>query len=389
MNNKIKYILISLLTLVFLISCDTDASSGILSNIVNSEEETEYEMNAITAKDNDNLYSLESDGIYLSTDNDSDDDDTNSRELILDTSNYLNIENLYYADSKIYFICLDKDDYTEKVLYYFNPDDASPTPTEISFEEDGELLTLYSNGYVSAIIDDYYYYQKLSDTAAITDSTATNTNIPDSSSLAISIPMGEDMIIQTVDYDDSEDEATYDYYFLDDTDNSTTNFKSDQDSKIVAAVTDGTNYYAVLSDADLIYINNPKTEDTTVTTYYDASDDSYEFDNLTPYMYFEDEDFLLLADDSNYVMLYDLTDTDTDSGLTVLSEGFANIITNTSDIVYYKEVSNSINEYVFYLGTNTNGYYTMIIEDATILEDDDSDNSNYTNEINADLTMDD
>lgn len=392
MKKNIKLTLFLSILLVTLFSCDNDATSGILNNIVNSTEETEYEINAVAAIDNTNLYSLESDGIYLSVDNTTDDDSSNTRTLILDTADYLNIENLYYDGTNIYFISLDKDDNTTKVLYYFNPSVATPTPTSIN--NDGELLTIYSNGYVSAEINNKYYFQKISGTTAITAINANDSTITKDDSLAITVPLGDDLIIQTVNYDeDDADDSTFDYYFLEDATGNVTNFASDQDNKIVAAINDGSDYFAVLANADLIHIDDPtNTSANNITTYYD-NDDSYEFDNLAPYMHFTDGsyNFLLLAEDSNSVMLYDLTDgnSDTDSGLTVLSEGFANIITNTSAIVYYQEVSNTGNEYIFYVATNTNGYYTMIVENASILDDDDSDNSNYSNEINADLTMDD
>lgn len=365
MRKYIKITLLSLLVIIVFASCDNDATSGILSNIVNSEIETTYNIKAVT-NNNNILYSVEDDGIYKTTNA-----SENVRTKILDSSEYNNIENIYYNSPNLYFIA-NNDDASSKVLYYLNPDDSNPTPQQINISDN--LISLSSNGYIIFKNDSNYYFEKISGTTDIDTSSATSTGITSDKSLSLIIAVGDDeLYIQTVDYD--VDSSTYNYYFINST-QSINNVATNQTNKIVSAVKNVSDYFCVLNNGDLIKID--VTGSNQIDKYYEAEENNYSFNNLTANMHFETEKFLVLVDSSNYVLLYDLNDSTATSGCDSLTEGFANLLKNTSDVVYIKIADNSSSpQYKLYVATNSNGYYTITIDDASLLDDNESENSSY------------
>ena len=370
MKKNIKITLILLIPFITLLSCDNDATSGILNNIVNSTVETTYNMRYI-ARNGDDLYAVEDDGIYKTVNN-SATDETDERELILDTSNYSSIENLYFTASNLYFVSYNPTS-EEKELYYFDPSVASPTPTQINVAD--SIYTMTNNGYAVGD-DDNYYFKNISDTNDITTGAEpTSPLVSANTSLSSLVPSGDNLFVQVVTYDDSTDTSTYDYYYLAKSSGTISQIATDQDNTIISAVESNvTNeYFCVLDNADLIKID--VTGSNSITTYYDNDSTSYSFNNVTKNFDISDNNYLILLDSSNDVLLYDLSNATNDEGFTVLEEGFANTLSSTSDIVYIEEAHTDVNKYSFYVGTYSNGYYTIEIEDVTQLNNDESDNS--------------
>ncbi len=369
MKKNIKFTLIILISLITLFSCDNDATSGILDNIVNSTVETSYNMRFI-AKNGNNFYSVEDDGIYKTVNNPAT-DETDERELVLDTSNFSSIENLYFTASNLYFVSYNAET-EEKELYYFDPTLPSPTPTKISVTN--SIYTITSNGYAIGD-DDNYYFNYITDTSNITTGAEpTSALVSANTSLSSLVPCGDNLFVQVVTYDDSTDTSSYDYYFAKST-GTIDKIASDQENRIISAVESSVanEYFCVLDNADLIKIDVSALN--TITTFYDNDSTSYSFNNVTKNFDISDKNYLVLLDSSNDVLLYDLSNSTTDEGFTVLEEGFANTLANTSDIVYIEEANTDVNKYCFYVGTYANGYYTIEIEDVTQLSNDDSDNS--------------
>ena len=373
MKKYIHFTLISLFILGAFISCDNDASSGILSNIINSEEETTYNIKAVAKKDANTFYSLEDDGIYKTTNS-----DPNVRSLVLNTSEYYNIENIYYnnsnSNSYLYFIC-NNESADKKVLYYFDTNEVDPNPIEITIDD--TLIALSSNGYVLFKNTTNYFYKKINEInepSPITTDSATNTEISIDESLASIVPVGDDaLIIQTSAYNSSDEKYIFNYHIVDNSVISN-NVATDQEKKIVSAVLDDSGYFAILSDGDLIKIDNLNT----ISLYYNNESSTYSFNNKCVNMHFLNNYFLALVDSSNNVLLYNLDNSDEDDGFFVLNEGFANLLNNTSDIVYISIANYDNSEYKLYVATNSNGYYTITIDDANILDQNNSDNSSYT-----------
>jgi len=351
MKKNIKYLILGLLIISIFTSCDNDATNGILSNIVNSEEKTTYEINAVTrASDDTKYYSVESDGIYSTLTSD------NGRTKILDTSNYQNVKSIYFDDTNIYFV-------SNNGLHYFNAI-TDPLGATSDINTDGTLYSLTSNGYVIAK-DTNYYVHKITGTLDISENVIFGDSTDD---LATSVSVGTGLIMQTINYNENDDTYTFDYFYTADG-TSVVPLLTDQDNKIVAAVNMGGDLYCVLDDASLIKIDYTTTPlSPSKVELYNNSNDNYSFNHESQSM-FIDNKFLITFDSSNYVLLYDVTDTVTDSGFVSLTEGFANVIRNTSDVVGLFEVTADSK---YYVATNINGYYTLNITNSTDLDDDDS-----------------
>lgn len=344
MKKNIKNLILGLLIISIFTSCDNDATNGILSNIVNSEEKTTYEINAVArASGNSKYYSVEADGIYSTLTSD------NSRTKILDTSNYQNVKSIYFDDTNIYFV-------SDNGLHYFDATTTLVDPITTA----GTLYSLTSNGYVIAKDTDYYVH-KITGTSDISKSVTFGISTDD---LATSVSVGTGLIMQTINYNENDDTYTFDYFYTADG-TSVDPLLTDQANKIVAAANMGGDLYCVLDDASLIKINilSPSKDE-----LYNNSNTNYSFNHESQSM-FIDNKFLITFDSSNYVLLYDVTDTETDSGFVSLTEGFANVIRNTSDVVGLFEVTADSK---YYVATNINGYYTLNITNSTDLDDNDS-----------------
>ncbi len=347
MKKNIKYLILSLLIISIFTSCDNDATNGILSNIVNSEEKTTYEINAVTrASDNSKYYSVEADGIYSTLTSD------NNRTKILDTSNYQNVKSIYFDDTNIYFV-------SDNGLHYFDAT-TNPVGATSDITTAGTLYSLTSNGYVIAKGTNYYVH-KIANTSNISESVTFGDNTDD---LATSVPVGSGLIMQTINYNESNDTYTFDYFYTADG-TSVATLLTDQANKIVAAVNFGGDLYCVLDNASLIKIN---ISSPSKVELYNNSNTNYSFNHESQSMFINNK-FLITFDSSNYVLLYDVTNAATDSGFVSLSEGFANVIRNTSDVVGLFEVTADSK---YYVATNINGYYTLNITNSTDLDDDDS-----------------
>ena len=347
MKKNIKYLLIGLLVISAFTSCDNDATNGILSNIVNSELQEEYEIKAVATKDNALFYSVEADGIYLTKRID------NERTLILDTSDYLNISSIYIGDTNIYFKSSNKDDVRESALYCFTKSQTKITSGVTEIKVDGSFKELTTNGYVVAKADDdSFYYKKITALSDTTFATATD-------SLSTTVVVGDEIILQTINT-----AGKFDYYSTDGS-IEINNIKN-QDFKIVAAVLDGTGYYCVLSNASLI-----KIEANTNTKLYENTNTNYTFKNKAQSLFVTTPNLLIVFDSTNNVLLYDIDNIAADDGFQSLTEGFANILRNTSDIVgAFRDTDNK-----YYIATNTNGYYTVNFTDIAEIINDDSENS--------------
>lgn len=367
------------ITLFAFVSCDTDATNGILSEIVNSETEEDFELIAVSANDDASIiYSVEDDGIYQS--------DTTSleRTLILDTSDYLNVFYLYLDEnnSRLWFNYYDLDDSTT-YLAYMDPNDSAIDPTTVSY--DGTFIEITSNGYVIAKDDNDYYAFDL-DGYSIGDTVSADVTFGSSSdSLDDTIVVDDDtIIVQTVEIiDEDDDENEFTFYIYDGTDDFTGS--ETLDYKVIAAVDDtddSGNYFFVTSDASL-YSYETTTE--TLDQIFENDDDDYYF-NMESQKMFVNGQYIVVFDEDLYVLCYDIeldeSDySDLDADDLYLSEGFANTLSSTSDIVGIFSVDDDDNDYLdddytyyFYVATNENGYYFVGMKDDA-LSDDDSDYS--------------
>ncbi len=377
MKKYITTFTILFLTLFAFVSCDTDATNGILSEIVNSETEEEFELIAVSADDDASIiYSIEDDGIYQS--------DTTSleRTLILDTSDYLNAFYLYLDDTKnrLWFDYYDLDDSTT-YLAYLDTTDFTQDATTVDYP--GTFIEITSNGYV--IGKDSTYYASSLDSYNSGTISADATFGSSSDSLDDTIVVDDDtIIVQTVEIiDEDDDENEFTFYIYD----GTTKYAGSEtlDYKVVAAVDDTSDsglYYFVTSDASL-YSYETSTE--TLDQLFENDDDDYYF-NMESQKMFVDDQYIVVFDEDLYVLCYDIdmdeTDySDIDADDLYLSEGFANTLSSTSDIVGIFAVDDDDNDYLdddytydFYVATNENGYY-FVGMDTQALSDDDSDYS--------------
>ncbi|MGD1820717.1 MAG: hypothetical protein ACPKOI_12680 [Pleomorphochaeta sp.] len=369
MKKYFNFLFIGLLILFAFVACDNDATSGILSDIVNSEIQEEYTFKSVvTNASNDKYYSLEDNDIYLSS------DATSKRELILNLDNYTNTNALYYDGTDLYFLVNGADAATEgKKLYYFDPTVATPIVKEMIVDNTtvGSIVSLTSNGYL--IFENStsgYYAQKI-----ISHDTTINTTdaikfAETTDSLSTIVPVNNDLIVQTV-FEDPSNEGSYlfNYYLIKDGSSSLTTIKEDQEEKIVSAASnDSITYYLVLSNASL-----SSTDGSILTEIYVNDNTNYSFDNLAQNLYFSTSNFLVAIDSSNDVLLYDLANADNDSstGLTSLTEGFANVIRNTSSIVSAFKIT-ATDPYKFQIATKSNGYYLITVTDSSELSNNDN-----------------
>ncbi len=390
MKKYFNFLFIGLLILFAFVACDNDATTGILSDIVNSEVQEEYTFKSVVSDGNTNYYSLEDNDIYLTSNTD------NQRQLILSLKDYpdpntngyafdafYNTNALYYDGTNLYFLVNGAEAATEgKKLYYFNPTDATPTvnPMTLGNTTVDSIVSLTSNGYLifenSEALNSGYYAQKIASSATTINTTNAVKFAEASDSLSTIVPVGDDLIVQTV-FEDPSDSSSYlfNYYLIKDGSSSLTTIGEDQEEKIVSAARNGVNYYLVLSNASL-----STTDGTTnnLDPIYENDNTNYSFDNLAQNLYFNTSNFLVAIDSSNDVLLYDLTNSDTSTSVTSLTEGFANVIRNTSSIVKIFKV----NETKYYMATHSNGYYTINFDDITILDEDNGDKSSCESNLN-------
>lgn len=372
MKKYFNFLFIGLLILFAFVACDNDATSGILSDIVNSEVQEEYIFKSVvTNASNDKYYSLEDNDIYLSS------DATSKRELILNLDNYTNTNALYYDGTDLYFLVNGADAATEgKKLYYFDPTVATPTVNEmiVDYTTVGSIVSLTSNGYL--IFENStsgYYAQKITSSATTINTTNAIKFAETTDSLSTIVPVNNDLIVQTV-FEDPSDSSSYlfNYYLIKDGSSSLTTIGEDQEEKIVSAASnDSITYYLVLSNASLSSTDSSLGDN--ILPIYENDNTNYSFDNLAQNLYFNTSNFLVAIDSSNDVLLYDLANADNDSstGLTSLTEGFANVIRNTSSIVSAFKIDSS-DPYKFQIATKSNGYYSITVTDSSELSDNDN-----------------
>ena len=374
MKKYFNFLFIGLLILFAFVACDNDATSGILSDIVNSEVQEEYTFKSVvTNASNDKYYSLEDNDIYLSSDS------TLKRQLILNLDNYTNTNALYYDGTNLYFLVNGADAATAgKKLYYFDPTDATPTVIEKTLENpsNDKIVNITTNGYLifenSEALNSGYYAQKIASSATTINTTNAVKFAEASDSLSTIVPVGDDLIVQTV-FEDPSDSSSYlfNYYLIKDGSSTLTTIKEDQEEKIVSAASNATNYYLVLSNASLSSTDGTANN---LTAIYENDNTNYSFDTLAQNLYFSTSDFLVAIDSSNDVLLYDLNNSDTSTSVTSLTEGFANVIRNTSSIVSAFKID-ATDPYKFQIATKSNGYYSLSVTDSTVLDDDLSTNS--------------
>ncbi len=374
MKKYFNFLFIGLLILFAFVACDNDATSGILSDIVNSEVQEEYTFKSVvTNVSSDKYYSLEDNDIYLSSDS------TSKRELILNLDNYTNTNALYYDGTDLYFLVNGAEAATEgKKLYYFNPTEANPTVNEMTVENttDDSIVSLTSNGYLifenSEALSSGYYAQKIASSATTINTTNAIKFAEATDSLSTIVPVNDDLIVQTVFEDPSNDGSyLFNYYLIKNGSSTLTTIKEDQEGKIVSAASDGTNYYLVLSNASLSSTDGTANN---LTQIYKNDNTNYSFDNLAQNLYFGTSNFLVAIDSSNDVLLYDLNNSDPSTSVTSLTEGFANVIRNTSSIVSAFKID-AFDPYKFQIATKSNGYYSITVTDSTVLNNDLSTNS--------------
>jgi hypothetical protein len=370
------------ITLFAFISCDTDATNGILSEIVNSETEEDFELIAVSANDDASIiYSVEDDGIYQS--------DTTSleRTLILDTSDYLNVFYLYLDDTndRLWFNYYDLDDSTT-YLAYMDPSDSATDPTTVSY--DGTFIEITSNGYVIGK-DTTYYASSLDDYDDSGSISADITFGSSSDSLDDTIVVDDDtIIVQTVEIiDEDDDENEFTFYIYDGNGTTISTGSTTLDYKVIAAVEDTDDsgkYFFVTSDASF-YSYDINSSSDKLNQLFENDDDDYYF-NMESQKMFVNGQYIVVFDEDLYVLCYDIDESDysdLDADDLYLSEGFANTLSSTSDIVGIFAVDDDDNDYLdddddydfyCYVATNENGYYFVgMKEDA--LSDDDSDYS--------------
>ncbi|MCY1151905.1 MAG: hypothetical protein ACPKMZ_00550 [Pleomorphochaeta sp.] len=376
MKKYITTFTILFLTLFAFVSCDTDATNGILSEIVNSETEEDFELIAVSAKDDASIiYSVEDDGIYQS--------DTTSleRTLILDTSDYLNVFYLYLdeTNSRLWFDYYDLDD-SKTYLAYLDTTDFTQAPTKVSY--DGTFIEITSNGYVLAKDTSNYYAFDLDGYTSGNTVSAEETFGSSSDSLDGTIVVDDDtIIVQTVEIiDEDDDKNEFTFYIYD----GITIGSETLDYKVVAAVDDTSDsgkYFFVTSDASLYSYNTSGSG--TLNQIFENDDDDYYF-NMESQKMFVNNQYIVVFDEDLYVLCYDIEESDysdIDADDLYLSEGFANTLSSTSDIVGIFTVADDNNDYLdddysdyFYVATNENGYY-FVGMDTQALSDDDSDYS--------------
>jgi hypothetical protein len=372
------------ITLFAFISCDTDATNGILSEIVNSETEEDFELIAVSANDDASIiYSVEDDGIYQS--------DTTSleRTLILDTSDYLNVFYLYLDDTndRLWFNYYDLDDSTT-YLAYMDPSDSATDPTTVSY--DGTFIEITSNGYVIGK-DTTYYASSLDDYDDSGSISADITFGSSSDSLDDTIVVDDDtIIVQTVEIiDEDDDENEFTFYIYDGNGTTISTGSTTLDYKVIAAVEDTGDpglYFFVTSDASFYSYDINSLSDK-LNQLFENDDDDYYF-NMESQKMFVNGQYIVVFDEDLYVLCYDTeldeSDySDLDADDLYLSEGFANTLSSTSDIVGIFAVDDDDNDYLdddddydfyCYVATNENGYY-FVGMDKEALSDDDSDYS--------------
>lgn len=382
MKKYFKLLPILLLMILSLVSCDNDASSGILSNIVNSEYVEDYNIRAVTADSNNTyFYTVEDYGIYkLET-------STETKTVLLDTSIedniYNNIQYIYYDETpdpnRLYFIYSlydEEEETTTKTLAYIEDPENSTNATPIDITNtEYSIIELTSNGYLLYKDDTKYYSIEISEIDDSLSSSLLNRTIGSSSLyLSDTIVVGDEIIIQTVDEDsDDDDEFTYSYLLPDTTYSTDSDYIEISDNKkIVAAIKDTNDYYFVLDDG-LLY----STSDGAELDIENLDDDDYDFDVEAQTLTFEDTDnnvlYLVTFDDSNNVLAYKIYISSVTAEFEELTEGFANELIYSSDIVGTFINQDSNNGY--YVVTVENGYYDVSITNLNTLLDDDDDNS--------------
>ncbi|MDC7237937.1 MAG: hypothetical protein PQJ45_09220 [Sphaerochaetaceae bacterium] len=386
MKKYITTFTILFLTLFAFVSCDTDATNGILSEIVNSETEEDFELIAVSANDNASIiYSVEDDGIYLYQ------SDTTSleRTLILDTSDYLNVLYLYldYTNNRLWFDYYDLIDSTT-YLAYLNTNDFTQDPTTVSYN--GTFIEITSNGYVIAKDTSTYYAFDLDGYTSGTVSASVGETFGSSTdSLDDTIVVDDDtIIVQTVEIIDEDDDKNEFTFYIYDGKTPIYTGSTTLDYKVVAAVeeTAGSGkYFFVTSDASLYSYDINALSDK-LTQLFENDDDDYYF-NMESQKMFVNGQYIVVFDEDLYVLCYDIDESDyaeLDADDLYLSEGFANTLSSTSDIVGIFPVDNDSNNflddnpnkyaYYCYVATNENGYY-FVGMDTQALSDDDSDYS--------------
>ena len=216
------------------------------------------------------------------------------------------------------------------------------------------------------------------------------------------------LIISLTDSDDDNDDyvAADRYYYFSETDlggkfdvvggTSTTNYNinidadDDDDDAVNAAIvsahgdSDGANALIITSDGNA-YSGNLGDETTDLKDRWNNSDNSDTFAVHLPSLFFndsvydqddpdDDDDYLIGMNSYDYIYVYyGESDDDRYSTSSDIDVAYADDLNSSSDIIYIAPVESSTSGVdTYWVATADNGYYTMKIDTANIIEDSDS-----------------
>ncbi len=375
MKKIIKYILLAIIPTTLFLSCSADSTQGMLSRIIESQEETSYRIK-LSSFNTSGVYfvSSESDGIYR------EEKDSTSTDVVrtkyANSDSIRNVLALYTNDDTTYVVYVKRaetadENNTTTLMSFDNSDVNNPGYTDIDLTSGNSIITITENGYLITknSADEYELYDlNVSTSSPI----SLSSKIVDFYDYAVFTPTDTSdrgLIITTSDG----------YYYFDGTDVNLFSISIDGDdeySTVVAA--HGSTSDAILITYSGFSYSGDILGSTALSLNYDNDDDDNTFSLNLPVIGISDDtdgNYLLAMDSDDYIYIYSESDSDRYNTYSDKVMDYASDLNGSSNIIYIYEKSTSATENVYWVATEENGFYTIKIDPTAVTSSSDNHSS--------------
>ena len=368
MKKIIKYILLAIIPTTLFLSCSADSTQGMLSRIIESQEETSYRIKLSSFNTSGEYFvSSESDGIYKEA------KDSTSTDVVrteyANSDSIRNIIAIYTNNDTTYLVYnqIDEEIATPTLMSFDNSDVNNTVYTDIGLTSGNSIITITENGYLITknSADKYELYDLTVGTSSSIPLSTISGDFYDYAVFNPSDTSHRGLIITT---------ATGYYYFNGST---TDNFDisiddDDEYSTVVAA--HGSTTDAILITYSGFSYSGEISEGTTLSLNYDNDDDDNTFSLHLPVIGISDAtdgNYLLAMDSDDYIYIYSESDSDRYNTYSDKVMDYASDLNGSSNIVYIYEKSTSATENIYWIATEENGFYTIKIDPTAVTSSSD------------------